>query len=241
MLPSTRAGRYLWGGTTATPGSEVTREGVLASSVRASNRSRDPVTPPPPPPPPGFPPLSAAALNTPLAIMPSSGTAPDGGVTEVKTVHAKAPAWEGPARFPQYEEDVQVWLHMTTLPDDKKGGAMRMALGGVAKEAARIVPLATLMTASGHDTLLQTLRSAFGGSEFKRGQDAYRHLKTLYRGTRTMEAYLAANRPGARAVQPQRLLNVVKDGRRHRTRPGGAGRQPAGVDGGHGRGARHAR
>jgi len=86
--------------------------------------------------------------------MPSSGTAPDGGVTEVKTVHAKAPAWEGPARFPQYEEDVQVWLHMTTLPDDKKGGAMRMAFEGVAKEAARIVPVTNLMTASGHDTLL---------------------------------------------------------------------------------------
>jgi len=69
---------------------------------------------------------------------------------------------------------------------------MRTALGGVAKEAARIIPVPNLMTASGHDTLLQTLRSAFGGSEFKRGQDAYRHLKTLYRGKRTMEAYFAA-------------------------------------------------
>ena len=107
-------------------------------------------------------------------------------------MHAKDPAWDGPAGIPQNEEDVQVWLHMTTLPDAKKGGAMRMALGGVAKEAARIVPDATLMTASGHDTLMKTLRSAFGGSDFKRGQDAYRHLKTLYRGTRTMEAYLAA-------------------------------------------------
>jgi len=69
---------------------------------------------------------------------------------------------------------------------------MRTALGGVAREAARIIPVPNLMTASGHDTLPQMLRSAFGGSEFKRGQDACRHLKTLYREKRTMEAYFAA-------------------------------------------------
>eukprot|EP00170_Pyropia_yezoensis_P005836 contig_23754_g5854 len=36
------------------------------------------------------------------------------------------------------------------------------------------------------------LRIIFGGSEAQRGQDAYGTLKTLYRGTRSMEEYLAA-------------------------------------------------
>lgn len=69
---------------------------------------------------------------------------------------------------------------------------MRMALSGVAKEASRIVPVATLTSATGHAVRLHTLRHAFSGREFKRGQEAYRHLKALYRGSRTMEEYLAA-------------------------------------------------
>lgn len=106
-------------------------------------------------------------------------------------VNSKAPAWSGPEGFIQYEEDVEVWLFMTTLPDSKKGGAMRMALSGLAYEAARTVPVATLTTAEGHTKLLQVLRTAFGGSERKRGHASYHKLHKTYRGDTSMEAYLA--------------------------------------------------
>lgn len=62
----------------------------------------------------------------------------------------------------------------------------------MAYEAARTVPVATLMTAEGHVHLLAALRSAFGGSEAKRGHVAYRKLRSLYRGDMSMEAYLPA-------------------------------------------------
>lgn len=109
-----------------------------------------------------------------------------------KAQHVKAPTWAGPEGFVQYEEDVSVWMFMTTLADNKKGGAMRMALSGVAYEAARTVPVATLITAQGHVVLLAALRTAFGGSDAKRGHSAYRKLKKTYRGNSSMEVYLSA-------------------------------------------------
>jgi len=108
-----------------------------------------------------------------------------------KPTHTRAPEWSGPDCFLLYEQDVKVWLHMKTLPDDKKGGAMRLSLGGVAKEAARNVGIAQLVLPTGFQTLLDCLRLIFGGSESQRAHDAYRALKTLYRGSRPMEEYLA--------------------------------------------------
>lgn len=113
-------------------------------------------------------------------------------VADTKAQHVKAPAWAGPDGFIQYEEDVEVWLFMTTLADNKKGGAMRMALSGVAYEAARTVSVATLITTQGHIVLLAALRTAFGGSDAKRGHSAYRKLKKTYRGSSSMEVYLSA-------------------------------------------------
>ena len=84
-----------------------------------------------------------------------------------------------------------MWLHMKTLPDDKKGGVMRLALSGVAKEAARNVGIDHLVLPTGYQTLLECLRLIFGGSESQRGHDAHRTLKALYRGSRQMEEYFA--------------------------------------------------
>lgn len=60
----------------------------------------------------------------------------------------------------------------TTLADDKNGGARRLVLTGVAYEAARTVAVATLTTTQGHITLFAALRTAFGGSDAKRGHSA---------------------------------------------------------------------
>ena len=121
----------------------------------------------------------------------SAGTASTMLLPGSKPTHTRAPEWSGPDSFLLYEEDVKVWLHMKTLPDDKKGGAMRLSLGGVAKEAARNVGIAQLVLPTGFQTLLDCLRLIFGGSESQRGHDAYCTLKTLYRGLRPMEEYLA--------------------------------------------------
>eukprot|EP00170_Pyropia_yezoensis_P005265 contig_21434_g5279 len=80
---------------------------------------------------------------------------------------------------------------MTTLVEDKKGRAMRMRLSGVAYEACRTVPVATLITNNRHMLLLEALRTAFGGSVSNRGHAAYRKLFKTYRGDASMEAYLA--------------------------------------------------
>lgn len=102
-----------------------------------------------------------------------------------------APVCSGPDGFSQYEDDVTVWLHLTELADDKNGGALRMSLRRVAYDAARKVKVTDLIHPSGHTTLLATLRSVFGGRDFKRGQDAYRRLRTLYRGDKAIKVYLA--------------------------------------------------
>lgn len=103
-----------------------------------------------------------------------------------------APAWSGPDGFIKYEEEVTMWLHVTTLPDDKKGAAMRMSLTGVAGETSRSVKIAVLLTSQGHVKLLEVLRVAFGGSEANRGVDSYLALSSLRRGDQSMEDYLAA-------------------------------------------------
>ena len=131
--------------------------------------------------------VAAGQSAAPLA----AGTASNMLLPGAKPTHTRAPEWSGPDGFLLYEEDVKVWLHMTTLPDDKKGGAMRLALGGVAKEAARNVGIDHLVLPTGYQTLLECLRLIFGGSESQRGHDAYRTLKALYRGSRPMEEYLA--------------------------------------------------
>jgi len=112
-------------------------------------------------------------------------------LSERRHSHVVAPLWAGPDGFAQYEEDVAVWLHLTELADNKKGGALRMSLSGVAYDAARKVTVAALIRDDGHIELLSTLRAAFGGSDFKRVHTANRRLRTLYRGSRGMEVYLA--------------------------------------------------
>ena len=109
----------------------------------------------------------AAARPTTLLLV-AGGPAAPGEVLGVKPTHIKAPEWAGPDGFLQYKEDVEVWLHMTTLPDDKKGGAMRLALTGVAKEAARNVSVAQVTSPTGHKALLTCLRVIFAGSESQR-------------------------------------------------------------------------
>lgn len=138
--------------------------------------------------------VTAAAKTALLATTGTVGTEPAEltPTTNTKALHIKAPEWAGPDGYQQYQEDVELWTHMTTLADDKKGGAMRLALSGVAKEAARNVSVTDLIKPNGQKLLLDCLRVIFGGSEAQRGQDAYRTLKTLYRGTRSMEEYLAA-------------------------------------------------
>ncbi|OSX78708.1 hypothetical protein BU14_0103s0051 [Porphyra umbilicalis] len=132
--------------------------------------------------------VAAGQSAAPLAAW----TAPNMLLPGAKPTHTRAPEWSGPDGFVLYEEDVKVWPHMTTLPDDKKGGAMRLALGGVAKEAAPNVGVDQLVLPTGYRTLLECLRLIFGRSESQRGHDAYRTLKALYRGSQPMEEYLAA-------------------------------------------------
>jgi len=134
--------------------------------------------------------VAAGQSAAPLA----AGTASNMLLPDAQPTHSRAPEWSGPDSFLLYEEDVKVWLHITTLPDDKKGGAMRLALGGVAKKAARNVGVDHLVLPTGYQTLLECLRLIFGGSESQRGHDAYRTLKALYRGSRLMEEYLATIR-----------------------------------------------
>jgi len=76
------------------------------------------------------------------------------------------------------------------LPDDK-GGELRLALGGVAQNEARRFSIDELVVPSGYRTFLDCLRLVFGQRESPRPHDAYRGLKTLYRGSWTMEEYLA--------------------------------------------------
>lgn len=97
----------------------------------------------------------------------------------------------GPDGFTKCEEDVQVWLHMTTLADEKNGGALRLAISGAAKEAARNVTVAQVTSPTGHTRLLEFLRIIFSGIQSRHGHDAYRSLKALYRGCRSMEEYMA--------------------------------------------------
>ncbi|KAK1869244.1 hypothetical protein I4F81_011723 [Pyropia yezoensis] len=104
----------------------------------------------------------------------------------------KAPEWAGPQGFIQYEEEVSVWLFMTTLADNKQGGAIRFALTGAAYDAACTVEVDVLTTNHGHIAVMKALRLAFSGSDSKRGHAAYRKLKKTYRGTSSMETYLSA-------------------------------------------------
>lgn len=139
----------------------------------------------------------AAAAAAKTALLTATGTVGADPATlaptmSLKSLHVKAPEWAGPEGYLQYQEDVELRTHMTTLADNKKGGAMRLALSGVAMEAARNVSVADLTQPNGYKMLLDCLRIIFGGSEAQRGQDAYGTLKTLYRGTRSMEEYLAA-------------------------------------------------
>lgn len=125
-------------------------------------------------------------------VPPANNGPPAADVAAVDgKVNSKAPLWAGPDGLVRYEEDVQVWLFMTTLADNKKGGAMRMGLSGVAYEACRTVPVATLITNNEHTLLLEALCTAFGGSESNRGHTAYRKLIKTYRGDASMETYLA--------------------------------------------------
>ena len=138
-----------------------------------------------------FPPLppSPAAVRTTAPMSSSASTTVP--LEERRPYHVVAPLWEGPEGFTQYEENVAVWLHLTELTDDKKGGALRMSLSGVAYEADRKVKVSALIQTDGYLEMLNTLRAAFGGSDFKRGHTAYRRLRTMYRGSRDMEVYLA--------------------------------------------------
>ena len=131
--------------------------------------------------------VAAGMSAAPLA----AGTASNMLLPGAKPTHTRAPEWFGPDGFLLNEEDVKVWLHIKTLPDDEKGGAMRLALGSVAKEAARNVGVDYLVLPTGYQTLLECHHVIFGGSESQRGHDAYRTLKALYRGSRPMEEYLA--------------------------------------------------
>jgi len=45
---------------------------------------------------------------------------------------------------------VAVWHHLAELTDNKKGGALRMSLSGVAYDAARKVSVAALIRDDGH-------------------------------------------------------------------------------------------
>eukprot|EP00170_Pyropia_yezoensis_P006446 contig_26283_g6467 len=134
---------------------------------------------------------TAATVNAAVAAaLTAAGVNADG--THGKAQHAKAPEWAGPEGFIQYEEEVEVWLFMTKLADNKKGGAMRFALTGAAYDAARTVDVDTLTTDQGHVEVMKVLRLAFGDSDSKRGHSAYRKLKKTYRGTSSMETYLSA-------------------------------------------------
>lgn len=93
--------------------------------------------------------------------LPAPASVPAAVPAAVKANHTKAPEWAGPDGFALYEEDVEVWLMMTTLSNSKKGGAMRIALSGVALEAARTVSVGDLMTDGGYKQLLTTVRVAF--------------------------------------------------------------------------------
>jgi len=174
----------------ATAAAEDTAAGAeaaaLAATARAASAAADAAV------------AEAAAAAAKSAARPTTNqfdagrpAAPE-ALHDVKPMHVKASEWAGPDGFLQYQEDVKVWLHMTTLPDDKKGGAMRLALTGVAKEAARNVTVAQVISPTGHEMLLTCLRTIFAGSESQRGHDAYSALKTLYRGSRSMEEYLSA-------------------------------------------------
>lgn len=118
--------------------------------------------------------MTGADDAEPAALVPSTNT---------KLQHVKAPEWAGPDGYMQYQKCMELWLHMTTLANDKKGGAMRLALTGIAKEAARNASISQLIQPDGHKTLIDCLRLSFGDSESQRGHDAYRALKILYRGT----------------------------------------------------------
>lgn len=133
---------------------------------------------------------AAAATAAVAAAMSAAGVNSDGSTG--KAQHVKAPEWAGPDGFIQYEEEMSLWLFMTTLADNKKGGAMRVALTGAAYDTARTVPVETLITDQGHVELMKVLRLAFGGSDSKRGHSAYRKLKKTYRGNSSMETYLSA-------------------------------------------------
>eukprot|EP00168_Porphyra_purpurea_P006048 TRINITY_DN1729_c0_g1_i4.p3 TRINITY_DN1729_c0_g1~~TRINITY_DN1729_c0_g1_i4.p3 ORF type:complete len:279 (-),score=63.28 TRINITY_DN1729_c0_g1_i4:4844-5680(-) len=120
----------------------------------------------------------------------AAGVAASAVMPGLKPTHVKAPEWAGPDGYMQYQEDVDVWLHMTRLPEDKKGGAVRLALTGVAQEAGRNLTVAQVTSSTGRKILLACLQLVFAGSEAQRGHDAYRSLKTLYRGSKTMKEYL---------------------------------------------------
>lgn len=81
---------------------------------------------------------------------------------------------------------------MTTLDDNKKGGAMRFALTGASYDAVRTVEVDVLTTNQGHIEVLKLFRLVFAGSDSKRGHSAYRKIKKTYRSTSSMETYLSA-------------------------------------------------
>jgi len=72
----------------------------------------------------------------------------------------------------QYRKNIEVRLHMTTLPADKKGGAMRLAFMGVAKKAALNVTVPRITSPTGHKALLLCLRVIFAGSESQLSHNA---------------------------------------------------------------------
>lgn len=64
-----------------------------------------------------------------------------------------------------------------------------MTVSGVAYKAARTAPVATLTKY--HFVLLNALRTAFGGSERKRGHASYRSLNKTFRGDSSMDDYIS--------------------------------------------------
>eukprot|EP00171_Calliarthron_tuberculosum_P023073 IDg23073t1 len=72
------------------------------------------------------------------------------------------PAFDGHSDFLCYQQDVELWLLLTTVPKKKQGPALIGRLSGEAKSSAKTLPMATIASEDGCKAIITHLEKSYG-------------------------------------------------------------------------------
>eukprot|EP00171_Calliarthron_tuberculosum_P018452 IDg18452t1 len=75
------------------------------------------------------------------------------------------PAFDGNCGYMSYRQDVELWMHLTTLPKEKHGAALIGRLSGEAKNAAKMIAMTDIMSSAGAQKILEHLDKSYAASK----------------------------------------------------------------------------